>query len=74
MLLISRIEIQFKNALTDEMKKQNYFLFVSTILDPRFKNIHFKDALALSKHLKFINNSINSMVSSTVEEDYDSTL
>jgi hypothetical protein len=44
-----------------------------TILDPRFKNIHFKDALALSKHLKFINSSINSMVSSTVEEYHHST-
>lgn len=79
MLPTSRIGVQFKNALTDEMKRrfefieQNYLLSVLTILDPRFKNIHFKDALALSKHLRFINNLINSMVSSTVEEDHHST-
>lgn len=74
MLPTSIIGVEFKNALIDEMNKrfefieQNYLLSVSTILDPRFKNIHFKDALALSKHLRFINNSINSMASSTVED------
>ncbi|KAL4122187.1 hypothetical protein QTP88_014561 [Uroleucon formosanum] len=73
MLPTSRIGVEFKNAITDEMKKRfefiekNYLLSVSTILDPRFKNIHFKDALALSKHLRFINSSINSL-SSTVED------
>ncbi|XP_025192186.1 zinc finger BED domain-containing protein 6-like [Melanaphis sacchari] len=78
MLPTSRIGVEFKNAITDEMKKRfefiekNYLLSVSTILDPRFKNIHFKDALTLSKHLKFINNSINS-ISSTVENDHLST-
>ncbi|XP_022164851.1 zinc finger BED domain-containing protein 4-like [Myzus persicae] len=78
MLPTSRIGVEFKNAITDEMKKRfefiekNYLLSVSTILDPRFKNIHFKDALELSKHLRFINNSINSL-SSTVEEDHLST-
>lgn len=75
----SKIGVDLKNALTDEMKKrfefieQNYLLSVSTILDPRFKNIHFKNALALSKHLRFINSSINCMVSSPAEEDYHST-
>ncbi|KAL5237014.1 hypothetical protein ACI65C_004424 [Semiaphis heraclei] len=59
MLPTSRIGVEFKIAITDEMKK-------------RFKNIHFKDALALLKHLRFINNSINSL-SSTVEEDHLST-
>jgi len=78
MLPTSRIGVEFKNAITDEMKKRfefiekNYLLSVSTIIDPRFKNIHFKDALALSKHLRFINNSINSL-SSTVEVDHLST-
>jgi len=44
-------------------------LAVSTLLDPRFKNIHFKDAVALSKHLIFIQNSMNSMEKSTVDMD-----
>lgn len=79
MLPTSKIGVEFKNALTEEMKKrfefieQNYLLSISTILDPRFKNINFKDALALSKHLRFINSAINSMGSSTVEEDHHST-
>ena len=75
----SRIGVELKTALTVEMKKRfefielNYLLSVSTILDPRFKNIHFKDSVALSKHLRFINSSINGMVSLPAEEDYHST-
>lgn len=65
--------------LADQMKKrfefieQNYLLSVLTTLDSRFKNLHFKDAFALSKRFRFIYSSISTMVSLPVEEDYHST-
>jgi len=55
-----RIGIELKNALSAEVKRrfefieQNFLLSVSTLLDPRFKNIHFRDLVSLSKHLVFI--------------------
>jgi len=70
-----KIGVELKNALTVKMKKrfefieQNYLLSVSTILDPKFKNIHFKDPVLLSKHLNFINSSINNVESSTANRD-----
>lgn len=70
-----KIGIELKNALTAEVKRrfefieQNFLLSVSTLLDPRFKNIHFKDAVALSKHLIFIQNSMNSVENSTADMD-----
>ncbi|CAH1721458.1 unnamed protein product [Aphis gossypii] len=71
-----RIGIELKKVLTDEVKgrfefiEQNFLLSISTLLDPRFKNIHFKDAVALSKHLVFIQSSINNMENSTPDIDY----
>lgn len=59
----------FKKLILDVVTRWNSVYYL-TLLDPRFKNIHFKDAVALSKHLVFIQSSINNMENSTPDIDY----
>ncbi|XP_064214563.1 uncharacterized protein LOC135266995 [Tribolium castaneum] len=53
-----------KDAVMKEIEKRfstiekSFLLVISTILDPRFKNIHFNDPLAVSSVLKYIRNEI----------------
>lgn len=51
-ILIREFEKRFANI------EKSFLLAVSTVLDPRFKNIHFKDALALSSIMKYIQNEL----------------
>jgi len=69
-LLESEYALSTKVKLRFEFIEQNFLLIVSTLLNPRFKNILFKDPVSLSKHLVFIQSSINSMENSTADMDY----
>jgi hypothetical protein len=57
---------QMKEAVLKEIQKRfstiekSFLLAVSTILDPRFKNIHFKDPSAVSSIIKYIRDEIKS--------------
>lgn len=41
--------------------EQVHLLAVATLLDPRFKKMYFENPVAYSKHVTFINNTINKM-------------
>lgn len=78
--ITSELEIvmALKKKLLDEITKRfgkmeyNYFLSVSTLLDPRFKRIHFEDPLACSKSIDYIRKTIASQQSSSESEGDDS--
>lgn len=61
------IGIQLQKSLLSEMKKRLLpiesvnILAVSTILDPRFKQIHFQDPVACSKAIKTIKDLLSSI-------------
>jgi len=60
----TNISEQFKKILLNEIEQrfhnfeQNMILAVSTIMDPRFKKIHFESALAAANAIAYINQHI----------------
>lgn len=81
--------VSLKQRLLDEITRRfgqmeyNYYLSVSTLLDPRFKRIHFEDAIGCAKSMDHIRKSIAKhqissestddllTVSQNVEEKFD---
>lgn len=65
---------QMKEAVLKEVQKRfsaiekSFLLAVSTMLDPRFKNIHFKDPLAVSSIIKYIRDLQEEMKNDSCEE------
>lgn len=69
------IGINLKEKLGIELKKRfgkveyNFLISAACILDPRFKNIHFKDPVACSKTLRHIRDGLNVSDSSLSARD-----
>ncbi|XP_050296176.1 E3 SUMO-protein ligase ZBED1 isoform X1 [Anthonomus grandis grandis] len=71
---LSKEVIALKKSTRDELLKrfgaieQNLILAVSTILDPRFKKLHFNSPVVCSKTISFINQSIKNLREQNTQE------
>lgn len=59
--IIEQLKQQTIKEINDRFRtvEQNHILAISTLLDPRFKNIHFTDSNACARAISFIRRTVN---------------